>query len=63
MGTEIYNATYEFRIEFHKRGKGFRITKDILSQYFRFVILDNELTELDTIDRWDGGCLQESTRR
>lgn len=39
IGVEFCDATYEFEIRFHKKGKGYLIEKDDLTIYMRFVEL------------------------
>jgi len=42
IGIETYEATYEFALKFNKRGSGFRIVKDELSQKCEFFKLERK---------------------
>ncbi|MCP4356960.1 MAG: AAA family ATPase [Chloroflexi bacterium] len=45
IGIKLYDATYEFEIRFHKRGKGFAIIQDSLAISYRFVKLEPTHTD------------------
>jgi len=42
IGIKTYEATYEFALRFNKRGSGFRIVKDELSQKCKFLKLERK---------------------
>ena len=42
IGVKTYEATYEFALRFNKRGSGFRIVKDELSQKCKFLKLERK---------------------
>jgi len=47
IGIKIYETTYEFALKFNKRGSGFRIAEDKLTQKCKFVKLDEKKKKIE----------------
>jgi len=57
IGVKQVEASYEFQIQFHKRGKGFNITRDHLAIHYEFVSLNESGKNFEEIKKIAQGVI------